>query len=121
MLGIPARLQEIKTGAITLARLQLELAMLEFSRKAKALGVAAALAIVALVCVLYAVGFVFAAAAAGLVEVVPLWGALLIVSFLLLVTAVVLVLVAARFARKAGPVPVETVTALPRTSTQPGR
>jgi len=92
MLGIAERVQEIQARARSLARLQLELATLELKRKGKALGIAAALAIVALVVVLYAIGFVFAAAAAGLVEVVPVWAALLIVSFLLLLTALVLLL-----------------------------
>jgi protein-S-isoprenylcysteine O-methyltransferase Ste14 len=110
MLGLAERVREIQSHARSLARLQLELAMLEVKRKAKALGIAAALGIVALVVVLYAIGFIFAAMATGLTEVVPLWAALLIVSFLLLLTALVLLLVAVRTAKKAGPArPVETV------------
>jgi hypothetical protein len=110
MLGIVESAKRIQARATSLVKLQLELLTLELKRKTKALGIAAALAIVALVVVLYSIGFVFAAMAAGLTEVVPLWAALLIVSFALLVTAAVLVLVAVRFARKAGPArPVETV------------
>jgi len=110
MLGIVERAHEIKARAPALARLQLELATLEFKRKAKAIGIAAALGVIALVAVLYAIGFVFAAIAAGLSEVVPLWASLLIVGFLLLLTAAVLLLAAARVARRAGPArPVETV------------
>jgi hypothetical protein len=117
MLGIAARLQEIRTRATTLARLQLELATLELKRKAKAIGLALALGIVALVAVLYAIGFVFAAMAAGLTEVVPLWAALLIVSFLLLVTAAVVLYLAVRSARKAGPArPVEAVDEAQKTA-----
>ena len=109
MLGIVERAQQIKARALGLARLQVELATLELKRKAKAIGIAAALGVIALVVVLYAIGFVFAAIAAGLTEVVPLWASLLIVAFLLLVTAAVLVFLASRFARRAGPVPAETV------------
>ena len=110
MLGVVERAKQIKARALALARLQLELATLEFKRKAKAIGIAAALAVIALVAILYAIGFVFAAIAAGLSEVVPLWASLLIVGFLLLLTAAVLLLAAARVARGAGPArPVETV------------
>jgi membrane protein implicated in regulation of membrane protease activity len=108
MLGIAARVQEIRTRAIRLARLQLELATIELKRKAKWIAIAAALAVVALVAVLYAVGFVFAAIAVGIAEALPLWASLLIVAFLLLVTSAVLLLAAARFARRAGARP-ETV------------
>jgi membrane protein implicated in regulation of membrane protease activity len=117
MLGIPARFQEIKTRAITLARLQLELVTLELKRKGKALAIAAALAIIAPVVVLYAIGFIFAAIAAGLTEVIPLWAALLIVSLLLLLTAAVLLYLAVRSARKAGPArPVEAVEEAQKTA-----
>lgn len=110
MLGLAERAQAIKTRALTLARLQLELATLEMKRKAKWIFIAAGLAVVALVSVLYAVGFVFAAIAAGIAEALPLWASLLIVAFLLFITAAVLLLAAVRTARKAGPArPVETV------------
>ena len=93
----------------SLALLQLELATIELKRKAKWIGIAAALAVVAVV-VLYSVGFAFAALAAGLTEWVPLWGALLIVSGLLLLTAAVVLFLAMRFVRKATPArPVEAV------------
>ena len=94
MLGIAARVQEIKTRATTLARLQLELATLELKRKGKAIAIAAVLAIIALVVVLYAIGFIFAAIAAGIAEALPLWASLLIVSLLLLLTAAVLLYLA---------------------------
>ena len=110
MLGIAARVQEIRTRATTLARLQLELVTLELKRKGKALAIAAVLAIIALVVVLYAIGFIFAAIAAGIAETLPLWASLLIVSGLLLLTAAVLLYLAMRSARKAAPTrPVEAV------------
>ena len=95
MLAIAERVRKIQERARSLALLQVELATIELKRKGKWIGIAAALAVVALVVVLYSVGFAFAAVAAGLTEVVPLWGALLI---------------AMRFARKAAPArPVEAV------------
>jgi hypothetical protein len=110
MLGLAARAQAIKTRALTLARLQVELATIELKRKVKWVALAVGLAIVALVAVLYAIGFVFAAIAVGIAEALPLWAALLIVSFLLLLTAAVLLLAAARLVRRAGPArPVEAV------------
>ena len=110
MLGIAERVQEIRTRATTLARLQIELVTLELKRKGKAIAIAAALAIIALVVVLYAIGFIFAAIAAGIAETLPLWAALLIVALLLLLTAAVLLYLAMRSARKAGPArPVEAV------------
>lgn len=110
MLGLAERARAIKTRALNVARLQLELATMEVKRKAKWLLIASGLAVVALVSVLYAVGFVFAAIAAGIAEALPLWASLLIVAFLLFVTAAVLLLAALRMARKAGPArPVETV------------
>lgn len=110
MLGLAARAQAMKARALSLARLQIELATIEMKRKAKWLVMAAGLAIVALVAVLYAIGFVFAAIAAGIAEALPLWASLLIVSFLLLVAAAVLLWAAVRVARKAGPPrPAETI------------
>lgn len=110
MLGLAARAQAMKARVLSLARLQIELATIEMKRKAKWLVIAAGLAVVALVAVLYAIGFVFAAIAAGIAEALPLWASLLIVAFLLLVTAAVLLFAAIRMAKKAGrPRPVETV------------
>jgi protein-S-isoprenylcysteine O-methyltransferase Ste14 len=109
MLAIAERVKKIQERARALALLQVELATIELKRKAKAIGIAAALAIVALVVVLYSIGFAFASLAAGLTSWVPLWGALLIVSGLLLLTAAILLFVAMRFAKKATPVPAEAV------------
>ena len=53
--------------------------------------------------VVYAVGFLFAAAAAGIATALPWWGALLIVFGALVLVAVVLLLVAKRLFKKATP------------------
>ena len=87
----------------SIARLNLELAKLEAKQKATALGIAGVLAVVAVVLVLYAIGFSFAAAAAGLSETLPLWASLLIVAGIIVLVAAILALLARRFARKASP------------------
>ena len=59
---------------------------------------------------MYAVGFLFAAAAAGIATALPWWGALLIVFGGLVLVAVVLVLVArARFKRATPPLPEQAI------------
>jgi len=87
----------------SLVRLNVELAKLETKQKATALGIAAALAIVALVIVLYAVGLIFFELAVVLDLWLPLWASLLIVIVVMLLAAVVLVLLAKRSAEKAFP------------------
>ena len=86
-----------------LVRLNLELAKLEAKQKAMALGVAAGLAFLAAVLVVYAIGFAFAAAAAGISEALPLWLSLLIVAGLILLLAAIAGFLAVRFAQKASP------------------
>ena len=87
----------------TLVQLNLELAKLEGKQKATALGVAGGLAVLAAVLVVYAVGFAFASAAAGLSEAVPLWLALLIVAGVIVLLAAIAGFLAVRSARKASP------------------
>ena len=55
------------------------------------------------VLVVYAIGFAFATAAAGISEALPLWLSLLIVTGLILLLAAIAGLLAARFAKKASP------------------
>ena len=86
-----------------LTALNLELAKLEGKQKATALGLAGGLAVGAVVLVVYAIGFAFAAAAAGLAEALPLWLSLLIVAGAILLVAGILGFLAMRFARKASP------------------
>ena len=84
MLRIVTRAEKVKARLASIAQLNLELARLELKRKATALGIALGLGVVAGVLLLYAIGFVFAAAAVGLSEVVSLWLALLIVAGVIL-------------------------------------
>ena len=98
----------------SLVQLNIELAKVEGKRKAIALGIALGLAVGAVVLVLYAIGFLFAAAAVGLNEELPLWLSLLVVAFALIVVAIIAGLVAARFAKKISP-PSEAIEETKRT------
>ncbi len=103
MFGFVARTKSVKQRTQSLVRLNLELAQLEAKKKAMALGVAGGLALLAGVLVVYAIGFAFASAAAGISEALPLWLSLLIVAGLLLLLAAIAGLLAVRSARKASP------------------
>ncbi len=103
MFGIVARVKSVKNRTQSLVQLNLELAKLEGKQKATALGVAAGLGAVAGVLLVYAVGFVFAAIAAALSEVVSLWLSLLIVAGMLLLVAAIAGFIAMRLVRKASP------------------
>lgn len=103
MLRVVTRAEKVKTRLASLVRLNLELARLEAKRKATALGIALGLGVVAGVLMLYAIGFIFAAAAVALSEIVSLWLALLIVAGVILLVGAAVGFVAVRFARKAGP------------------
>jgi H+/Cl- antiporter ClcA len=93
----------VKQRTQSLVRLNLELAKLEAKKKAMALGVAGGLALLAAVLVVYAIGFAFASAAAGISEALPVWLSLLIVAGAILLLAAIAGLLARRFARKASP------------------
>jgi H+/Cl- antiporter ClcA len=103
MFGLIAQAKAVKRRATSLVQLNVELAKLEGKQKATALGIAAGLGLLAAVLVLYAVGFLFAAAAAGLAEALPLWLSLLIVMVVILLLAALSGWLAMRFARKASP------------------
>ena len=77
--GLVGNAKEIVGRAKSVARLQAQLAQLEIKQKLVKIGIGAGLAVVALILTLYAIGFLFAGAAAGLAYVVPWWAALLIV------------------------------------------
>lgn len=107
-LGATAKL--VAERASTLVRLELELAALELQRKARSLAVGIGLAAGAALFLLYALGFVFAAAAAGIATALPWWGALLIVFGLLFVIALILGAVAAMmFGRATPPLPEQAI------------
>jgi len=103
MLGLFTELKAMKRQLASLAALNLELAKLEGKQKATALGLAGGLGAGAAVLVVYGVGFLFAAAAAGLAEALPLWLSLLIVAAVILLVAGALGFLAMRSAKKASP------------------
>jgi len=103
MLGVKAKARAVNRRTKSIARLNLELAKLEAKQKATALGIAGGLALGAVALVLYAIGFSFAALAAGLSESLPVWASLLIVVGIMVLIAAILALLARRFARKASP------------------
>ena len=116
MLRIVKQARQVQARFRSLALLNLELAKIEGKKKATALGIAAGLALLAAVLVVYGLGFVFAAAAAGLDEALPLWLALLVVAIVLLALAGIAGFVAVRFAKKAGPpVPTQAIDEAKRT------
>ena len=103
MFGVVALTRSVKQRAQSLVQLNLELAKLESKKKATALGVAAGLALLAVVLVVYAIGFALASAAAGISEALPLWLSLLIVAGMILLLAAIAGFLAVRFAQKASP------------------
>ena len=114
MIGIVTQAQRVQARLRSLVQLNIELAKIEGKRRATALGIALGLAGLAAVLVLYAVGFLFAAAAVGLNEELALWLSLLVVAIALLVIAAIVVLVASRFAKKVSP-PSEAIEETKRT------
>jgi uncharacterized membrane protein YqjE len=114
VLGIVSQAKRVRERMEALARLNLDLARVEGKQKATALGIALGLAGLAAVLVLYAIGFLFAAAAAGLAEELPLWLSLIVVAVVILVFAALAGFVARRSARKLS-VPSQAVEQTKRT------
>jgi protein-S-isoprenylcysteine O-methyltransferase Ste14 len=103
MFGVLTRAKAVKNRTLSLARLNVELAKLEAKAKATAIGTGAGLAAGAAVLLVYAIGFAFAALAAGLSEAISLWLSLLIVAGILFLAAAIAGFLAVRFVRKASP------------------
>ena len=116
MFGFVALTRSVKQRAQSLVQLNLELAKLESKKKATALGVAAGLALLAVVLGVYAIGFALASAAAGISEALPLWLSLLIVAGVILLLAAIAGFLAVRFAQKASsPKPAQAIEEAERT------
>jgi membrane protein implicated in regulation of membrane protease activity len=108
--GVGTAAKHVAEHASTLARLELELALLEVKRKVAALGMGIGLSIGAGVLGLFALGFGLAAVAAALALVLPTWAALLIVFGLLVLLSTILLLVGLSAIRKgAPPVPEQAI------------
>jgi membrane protein implicated in regulation of membrane protease activity len=100
MFGVVSQAKRVQARLKALAQLNLELAKIEGKRRSTALGVAVGLAAAAAVLVVYAVGFLFAAAAVALNADLALWLSLLVVAGALIVGALIAVLVARSFAKR---------------------
>jgi hypothetical protein len=104
--GVQAAVHDVADHARTLVRLEAKLAALEVRQKVSAVGAGAGLLVAGGVLGLFALGFLLAAAAAGLATALPTWLALLIVGgAVLLVAAVVLAIGAAQLRKGVPPVP----------------
>jgi hypothetical protein len=101
--GVGPAAKHVAEHASTLARLELELALLEVRRKVAALGVGIGLSVGAGVFGLFALGFGLAAAAAALALVLPTWAALLVVFGALVLLSLILLLVGLGAIRKGTP------------------
>lgn len=101
--GIRASARRVARHASALMSLQRELARLEMSRKAGALGAGVALGIAAAVVGVFALAFGLGTAVVALAIVLDLWLAFLIVFAALLLLAAVLGLLAVRRLRKGTP------------------
>ena len=78
--GVGEAAKVVAEHASQIARLEIELAMLELKRKIVALGLGIGLGLGALLFALFALGFALAAAAAALATAIATWAALLIVA-----------------------------------------
>jgi len=101
--SLGAAVKQVAEHTSSLVRLELELASLELKKKVATLGVGLSLAIGAAVFAVYALGFLFATAAAGLATAVSTWLALLIVTLVLFLVAAVLGLIGVRLIKKSTP------------------
>ena len=77
--GVGAAAKQVAEHASTIARLELELAKLEVSRKVAALGIGIGLGLGAALFGLFGIGFLLAAGAAALATTISTWLALLLV------------------------------------------
>ena len=115
--GVGSAAKEVAEHASALARLELELAGLELKQKAGALGAGVGLGAGAAVVAVFGIGFLLAAAAAGLATVVDVWLALLIVGVVLAaLTGLLAALAVASFRRGTPPVPVAAIEEARRTT-----
>jgi len=101
--SLGAAAKQVAEHASALARLELELAKLELTRKVSALAKGIALGLAAAVLALFMLGFLLAAGAAGLDTFMPTWLALLIVAGALLLLVGLLGLLALGSIRKGTP------------------
>jgi Putative Actinobacterial Holin-X, holin superfamily III len=101
--GVGGAAKQVAEHASSIARLELELAVLELKKKVVALGLGIGLGIGAALFALFALGFAFATVAAALATFLSTWLALLITAAGLFVLSGLLGLLALGRLRKASP------------------
>ena len=115
--GVGWAAKEVVERARSIAKLEVELALLEIKRKAVRIAVGIGLGAGAVVFAVFGIGFLLAGAAAAIALALPVWAALLIVGGGLLITAVVLVALAVGSLRQGTPpVPEEAIEEARRTA-----
>lgn len=102
--GLPQLAKEVANDLTRLAKLELKLAGEQLKTGMRKRAVAVGAILTALVFLLYALGFLLAAGAAGIATVLPWWAALLIVGGALVAMAVGLMLLAVLKLKSAGSV-----------------
>ena len=108
--GLGGATKHLADHALAIAKLEIKLALLELKKKAGALGVGAGLLGGAAIFALFALGFLLAAAAAGLATSLPMWLSLLIVGAALVLLAGVLALIGrSMLKRGVPPVPEQAI------------
>ena len=103
MLRAVAEARAVRRRSQALLKLNLELAQLEGKEKATTAGIAGVFGVVAVILLMYAVGFGFAAIAAALGLTLPLWGALSLVAGAMILFAAIAGLLAFHFVRDSWP------------------
>src|SRR4051794_5818216 len=88
--GVGPAAKQVAEHASSLARLELELAVLELKKKVARLGIGIGLGVGGLLFAVFALGFAFATIAAGLATAMSTWLALLITTGILLALAALL-------------------------------
>jgi uncharacterized membrane protein YqjE len=101
--GVGAATKLVADKVSTIVRLELALAAAELKKKAASFGVGIGLFAGAALFAVFALGFLFAAIAAGIATALPTWAALLIVFALLVVLTALLVFFGRRSIEKATP------------------
>jgi len=101
--SLGAAAKQVAEHASALARLELELAKIEITRKVASLGKGIGLGLAAVMLLFFMVGFLLAAGAAALATTMSTWLALLLVAGGLLVVAGFLGLLALRVIKKGTP------------------
>ena len=101
--GVGTAVKQVAEHTSSIVRLELELAALELKRKVMALGIGIGFAVAAAGTLVFMAAFIYAAIAAALSLVMPVWAALLVVAGILLLLAAIFGAVAVNRIQKGTP------------------